>query len=149
MPLDLNEICKGLAILMRKRLQQSNVTLNLDLHAPLPLTCGDRNQIKQILINLILNATEAMEPDGGSVTLKTLTHSNKAMIAVIDDGPGIAAADIPHLFEPLFTTKTRGLGLGLAISQEIAQQHKGYIRVESQLDLGTTFELQLPIQKDC
>lgn len=150
-PLDLNEICNGVNVLMRKRLQQSNVALELQPAPTLPLTCGDRNQIKQILINLILNATEAMEPAGGRICLQTsgAPTADYACIRVTDQGPGIAAEHMQQLFEPLFTTKTRGLGLGLAISQEIARKHGGYLDVETQVQCGTTFTLYLPIREGC
>jgi C4-dicarboxylate-specific signal transduction histidine kinase len=150
-PLDLNEICNGVNVLMRKRLQQSHVTLEVNTTPELPLNCGDRNQIKQILINLILNATEAMEPGGGRICLHTgaALAEGYTYIQVSDNGPGVAAEHMPRLFEPLFTTKTRGLGLGLAISREIAEKHGGSLAVDTQLQHGTTFSLSLPIRKDC
>lgn len=150
-PLDLNEICHGVNILMRKRLQQSNVSLQLELAPSLPLTCGDRNQIKQILINLILNATEAMEDQGGNVVLVTTVNetADHTCIQVIDNGPGIKPEHMAHLFEPLFTTKTRGLGLGLAISREIAEKHGGVLTVNTQTQYGTAFTLRLPARKEC
>ncbi len=149
LPLDLNAICDGVRILMRKRLQEANVTLHLELTPNLPLTCGDSNQIKQVLLNLLLNAADALAPVGGHVTLHTLRHDQQACISVADDGPGIAPEYLGRLFEPLFTTKTRGLGLGLAISQEIVQRHEGTITVHSLQGKGTTFTIHLPVQGRC
>ncbi len=148
-PLDLNAICEGVRVLMRKRLQEANVTLRLELARFLPLTCGDSNQIKQVLLNLILNAAEAMESAGGHITLRTAHNGQQVCLNVIDDGRGIAPEHRPHLFEPLFTTKTRGLGLGLAISQEIIQQHGGEIVVQSTPGVGTTFTIFLPVRERC
>ncbi len=147
-PLDVNAICHDLAILMRKRLQRSNITLTLDLAEQLPVVIGDRNQIKQILINLMLNAAEAMDTVGGSVILKTASDEANVVITVADNGPGIPEEHLPHLFEPLFTTKVRGLGLGLSICEEIVKQHGGYIDVTTKVGVGTSFALQLPIYKE-
>ena len=146
-PLDLNAICEGVRVLMRKRLQEGRVTLDLDLTPHLPLTCGDSNQIKQVLINLLLNAAEAMPKSGGQIILRTNHTARMSSIAVIDDGTGIPPEHRARLFEPLFTTKPRGLGLGLAITQEIIQRHHGHITVES--ENGTTFTIHLPVRKNC
>lgn len=148
-PMDLNTICDGVRVLMRKRLRDEGVNLEIDLADDLPQTCGDANQIKQILINLVLNAAEAMGSTGGTVVLRTHTDRDQVLVMVEDDGPGIEPDHQIRLFEPLFTTKTRGLGLGLAISQEIAQRHGGSLRVASTLGEGTTFTLDLPIQEVC
>lgn len=145
--LNLNEICNSVAILMRKRLQYSNVELILSLDNGLPNTRGDRNQIKQILINLLLNATEAMDTEGGTITLQTSTTETHTVINVQDNGPGIPSEHLQHLFEPLFTTKTRGLGLGLSICEDIAQQHSGHIYVATEVGTGTSFALHLPIDR--
>lgn len=149
LPLDLNAICNGVRVLMRKRLQEGNVALKLELAANLPLTCGDSNQIKQVLINLILNAAEAMSSSGGTILLRSTHNQQQVCLSVIDDGPGISPQHQAHLFEPLFTTKTRGLGLGLAISQEIVQQHSGLITVHSAPGQGTTFMILLPVKENC
>ena len=148
-PLDINAICEGVRVLMRKHLQTTSVTLHLRLAEPLPLTCGDSNQIKQVLLNLLLNAAEAMGDDGGNITLQSEHNSRQVCLSVIDDGPGIAAEHKARLFEPLFTTKTRGLGLGLAISQEIIERHKGAITVQDNPESGTIFSVMLPVQESC
>ncbi len=148
-PLDLNAICEGVRVLMRKRLQEADVELKMVLAANLPLTCGDSNQIKQVLINLILNAAEALAAGTGTITLQTAHNGQEACVSVTDDGPGIAPQHQAHLFEPLFTTKTRGLGLGLAISQEIVQHHNGYIKAHSTPGQGTTFTVMLPVKEQC
>lgn len=145
--LNVNAICQDIAILMRKQLQNADVKLILQLTDDLPPVQGDRNQIKQILINLILNATEAMDGNGGHITLSTTATPDRVVMSVADNGPGIHSEHLPRLFEPLFTTKTRGLGLGLSICEDIAQQHGGYIDVSTELGVGTTFALELPIQQ--
>jgi signal transduction histidine kinase len=148
-PLDLNAISEGARVLMRKRLQEAHVSLHLDLSESLPTTCGDSNQIKQVILNLILNAAEAMPDSDGSIRLRTGANGQRVYLSVMDDGPGIAPEHQARLFEPLFTTKARGLGLGLAISQEIAQRHAGRITVESTPGQGTTFTIELPVRETC
>jgi C4-dicarboxylate-specific signal transduction histidine kinase len=148
-PLDLNAICQAVQVLMHKRLQDAHVSLHLGLSSPLPLICGDSNQIKQVLLNLLLNAVEAMPVQGGNIVLGTASANGQVAIRVVDDGPGIPEELREKLFEPLFTTKTRGLGLGLAISQEIIQRHGGEIRAESDPEAGTVFTVSLPVRKKC
>lgn len=150
LPLDANTLCQDVYLLMRKRLEQINVRLTLDLANDLPLTCGDANQMKQVVLNLTLNAAEAMPDDtGGHITLRTYAEDGQVCISVIDDGRGIGQTHLKQLFDPLFTTKTRGLGLGLSISQEIVQQHRGEIVVNSVPQQGTTFTVRLPKRRPC
>jgi signal transduction histidine kinase len=149
LPLDLNGICEGVRVLLRKKLGEAQVELRLKLAASLPRTCGDSNQIKQVLINLVLNAAEAMPPEGGWIELCTTPGERSVHIRVSDSGGGIDPQHQPHLFEPLFTTKTRGLGLGLAISREIIQRHQGRISVNSAPGQGTTFTVTLPAEDIC
>lgn len=148
-PLDLNTICEGVRVLLRKRLQENHIELHLKLDPSLPPTCGDSNQIKQVLINLILNAAEAMSPIGGSIIARTKSTGQAAHICVEDSGSGIRPDYLQHLFEPFFTTKTRGLGLGLAISREIIQQHRGEIIVQSEAGQGTQITVILPTEEHC
>lgn len=149
LPLDLNAICESVGVLMRKRLQDAHVSLHLDLSSPLPSPCGDSNQIKQVLLNLLLNALEAMPARGGNITLCTASDNGRVSIRVVDTGIGIAEELRARLFEPLFTTKTRGLGLGLAISQDIIQRHGGEITVESNPQTGAVFTVILPVRDKC
>lgn len=149
LPLDLNAICEGVRVLMRKHLQQENIVLELELAQTLPPTCGDSNQIKQVLLNLLLNAADAMAETGGRIILSTGHRQQQVCVSVEDDGPGIDPEYQDHLFEPLFTTKTRGLGLGLAISQEIVRRHDGAIEVESVPGEGTIFTVRLPVRSYC
>lgn len=149
LPLDVNAICEGVCILMRKRLQDSGMRLHLELAEHLPTPCGDSNQIKQVLLNLILNAAEAATSKDTQITLRTETQSDRVLISVTDNGPGIQPEYLGRLFEPLFTTKTRGLGLGLAISREIIERHGGDITVESIPGQYTRFQIWLPAKETC
>jgi signal transduction histidine kinase len=148
-PLDLNVICQSAKTLIQKRLEQNHAHLSLHLDPQLPLTCGDSNQVKQVLLNLLLNAAEALPPDGGHIQVSTTSDPCWVLLQVQDNGAGIALDHQQHLFEPLFTTKIKGLGLGLAISREIIERHHGTIQVESHLAQGSTFSIRLPIRRAC
>lgn len=148
-PIDLNPICESVRVLMHKRLAELGAVLILELSPDLPNVCGDRNQIKQVLLNLLLNAAEVMPMQDGKIILKTYSIDGCVYLSVNDNGLGIAAEHQAHIFEPLFTTKTRGLGLGLAISREIIEQHQGRIQMDSQPGHGSTFTIILPIRSEC
>jgi signal transduction histidine kinase len=108
---------------------------------------GIPDQIKQVFINLSMNAIEAMQPMGGKLMIDFIPGKNEQEIGVRfhDTGPGIPAEDIPKVFEPFFTTKGKGLGLGLVICYNIIEKHSGRIVVESQAGQGATFTVWLPL----
>lgn len=95
-------------------------------------------------MNVVLNAMEAM-PRGGVLKVSTVVDDDRVGIKVVDDGVGIAAEDLTHLFEPFFTKKTRGTGLGLANVKRILEEHSGRIEIESVLGEGTTVLMWLPV----
>ncbi len=105
---------------------------------------GDREQMERVMLNLILNAVQAM-PDGGRLTLTAERQNDVAVISVEDTGAGIAPEDLPKVFDPLFTRKTKGIGLGLAISQRYVDLNRGQLEVESLPGQGATFRLSLPL----
>ena len=112
---------------------------------------GDPVQLEQVLLNLLINARQAMLGKGGSLTIKATSDNGKVKIQVIDTGPGIPPKLMPKIFTPFFTTKdvahkgeTKGTGLGLAICKEIIEHHGGRIEVHSEVGKGTTFTIQLP-----
>lgn len=105
----------------------------------------DPSQIKQVLLNIILNAMDAM-PKGGKITIKTIAHSNGHLeIAIADTGSGISKEHLKHIFDPFFTTKDSGSGLGLSIVHQIIQNHGGKIEAESEIGNGSVFRIKLPI----
>ena len=116
----------------------------------LPLIYCDSQQIKQVFINIVMNAIEAMQPDGGSVTVQTLLSKDGSQAGVRfgDTGPGISPEILQNLFEPFFTTKTSGLGLGLSICYELVQKHNGKITVESKPNEGSVFTVWLPLAEN-
>jgi len=102
----------------------------------------DYNQIKQVIINLLINAQDAVE-DNGEIKVKTWQEGNNIYLAVIDNGSGILPEISHNIFNPFFTTKTRGTGLGLAVSKRIAKEHGGDLTVMSTPGEGSTFTLEL------
>ncbi len=125
----------------------------LRVHIPTDLCVkGDDVQLEQVLLNLMINARQAMIGKGGSLTIKaSVVEQNEVKIQVSDTGPGIPENLMSKIFQPFFTTKgttrkdeSRGTGLGLAICKDIIEHHKGRIVVESQVGQGTTFNIYLP-----
>jgi len=116
-----------------------------DLAEDLPLVNADRNQLEQVLVNLSLNACEAM-PNGGTLMLATSSAHGKVVVEVTDTGCGISKEHLDRIFEPFFTTKPvgKGTGLGLSVSYGIVRQHGGALEVESQEGKGSTFKIILP-----
>jgi signal transduction histidine kinase len=105
---------------------------------------GDSGRIQQILVNLILNAFQIMVSEG-VIILSLHRDKDFVLVRVADNGPGISDANMKRMFEPFFTTKNHGSGLGLALSQRIAQEHGGQIKIERLAPRGTAFILQLPL----
>ena len=127
-----------------------DVTLKTELAESLPDVFVDPLQIKQVITNLVTNAYQAM-PEGGQVMIKECEmpdgESNEKMIAICvqDTGKGISPENINKIFEPLYTTKTGGIGLGLTICKKLIEANDGKIEVESQIGGGTIFRLMLPV----
>ena len=127
-----------------KQLQQTGVTVICDLSDNLAPVQAVGDQVKQVFLNLILNAVEAM-PDGGELMIRgTQSEDNNIIITFTDTGPGIAENDMSQLFEPFFSTKHTGTGLGLAVSQEIIVNHGGTLEASNHPEHGAVFTLTLP-----
>ena len=150
--LDLNEIVGAVAWLMRSDTIMRNVSMSLDLASDLPNARGDRVQLQQVVLNLVLNGLEAMrEPHAGARTLVIRTARDAAgavQVTVQDSGPGIAPKDLGHIFEPLYTTKREGLGMGLAIVHTIIRAHGGTVGAENNRDGGASFRFTLPVASE-
>lgn len=139
-----------LAVLARDP-KKDGIALRVQVQPDLAIV-GDIVQLEQVLLNLLINARQAMLGRGGSITIKAQQlDTGEVRIQVIDTGPGIPEKLLPKIFQPFFTTKAaarkgepKGTGLGLAICKEIVEHHKGRIEVASQLGKGTTFSICLP-----
>ena len=147
-PHSLNEIVKMALQLVSHHLQLNNIEVRKELQPNLPMVNVDENQIKQMLLALIVNAVEAMD-ENGVLTISTIykVSEKKVYLSVKDNGKGIPEEVMPHIFEPFFTTKNavKGFGLGLSVVYGIVQNHRGEIKVDSTLNEGTTFTIKLPI----
>ena len=143
---DVNDIINLSIDVLKNQVTFQNIKIKKKLDEDLPQIQIDPDKIKQVFLNLILNAAEAM-PDGGSLVILSKLSENKKNIEIefTDTGLGIAKENINKLFDPFFTTKTGGTGLGLAVSYGIIEQHKGRIEVKSQEGRGSTFIIKLPI----
>jgi two-component system, NtrC family, sensor kinase len=117
------------------------------LQADLPSIVAVPDQLTQVCLNLIINAVEAM-PTGGTLTIVSTQRAEWLAIEIQDTGAGLTPAEATRIFEPFYTTKADGTGLGLAVSYGIIQQHGGHIEVNSASGQGTTFTVLLPLQRD-
>jgi len=122
---------------------RKKITVRTEVPAGLPPVVADTGRIQQVLLNLFLNARDAM-PDGGELSVAVRESHGRIELAVQDTGAGIRPEDLPRIFEPFFTTKERGTGLGLAVARRIAEEHGGSLSVESRGGAGTVFRLALP-----
>ena len=148
-PADINAIMETALGILDNEFRLRHVDLERQLAEDMTKTLLDENQIEQVFINLLLNALHAVE-ENGSVTVKSAVNSKQKTIQVeiTDNGCGIAADDIEKIFEPFYSTKAKGTGLGLAVSYGIVQNHQGDIRVYSVLEQGTRFTLEFPIRAE-
>jgi two-component system NtrC family sensor kinase len=144
---DLNGLLDQIADFAANHMDLHNVSVVRDFAPDLPRIRVDPDQIRQVAINLILNAGAAME-SGGTITVGTAVRDGCVEIAVRDEGVGIAPDNLEKVFEPFFTTKARGTGLGLAITKRIVEQHLGRIVVESEVGRGTTVTVILPSERE-
>jgi PAS domain S-box-containing protein len=144
-PVALNEVVEQAAGLVQTQLNKSRITLDPALAPDLPLVHADEAQIQQVIINLLFNAQRAIGEGGGRIRLATRRGDPESVeIVVSDDGPGIAATDLAHLFTPFFS-RTGGTGLGLALAAQTVKAHGGSIEVANNRGRGATFTVRLPI----
>lgn len=144
LPTLLNEVVQSVVFLVSQQASQQKVLIRTDLTNDLPFILLDSEQIKQVLINLVLNGIDAM-PDGGELSIQTRIVEKYLEVSVTDTGPGLTDELKPKIFNPFLTTKDTGTGLGLAISHRLVTQNGGKIEVESTSGEGTTFRVQFPM----
>ncbi len=149
-PEDANELVEGIVRILETEAKEKDVTLHLRLAPGLPKIFIDKEQIKQVFMNVIINAIQAIE-GGGEVDVSTRMFSKDSserflQIEVRDSGIGIEEGDLGNIFNPFFTTKKDGNGLGLSISHQIIQEHSGYMVADSKPGEGTAFYINLPAQ---
>ncbi len=145
-PGSLNDAVRETLELLRPELENRGLQLKEKLARHLPLAPLDAGQMKQVLVNLVKNAMQAMTR-GGVLTLQTGSTGDWVWVDVSDTGGGIAEDKINHIFKPFYTTKKKGTGLGLMIVQRIVRQHGGHIELESRVGQGTKFRIRLPLHE--
>jgi two-component system sensor kinase FixL len=148
-PLDLNEIVDEVARLVTTDTAARNMAMQIAVAPGLPQVRGDRVQLQQVLLNLVLNGLDAMQvcaTGDRALVIRTFRHSDALVgVAVQDSGSGIAAEHADHIFEPLYTTKSEGTGMGLAIARTIVGAHGGRLTARNNADGGATFQFTLPV----
>jgi len=145
--LDMNEIVDDTVLFMEHHLTRfKNVQLAVEKEASLPKVYVDRIHVQQTMVNIIMNAAQAM-PEGGRILIKTGMNDQYVFIAITDTGIGIRDEDLEKIFEPFFTTKEKeqGTGLGLSLCKRLIEANAGKIEVKSTVGEGTTFTIMIPI----
>ena len=146
-PVDVNKVVEEILKIMEFQTAAKYVKLKRALAPDLRLIYANSANVRQVFLNIILNAIQAM-PNGGELVVTSgdcrSDETNGVEVVITDTGVGIPKADLENIFQPFFTTKKDGTGLGLAISYGIVQEHNGSIFVESDVGRGTTFRVVLP-----
>jgi two-component system, sporulation sensor kinase E len=145
-PTTVNDVIADTLTLLEREISDRDILVEQELAPGLPRILLDRAQLKQAFYNIIKNALQAMR-SGGILRIRTEANQTHVVVSFIDSGHGIAPEEIGQLFEPYFTTKENGTGLGLMIVQRIVREHGGTIEIESDKDRGTTFRVKLPIHE--
>jgi C4-dicarboxylate-specific signal transduction histidine kinase len=149
--LEISEIVEDAALLVARELANDDVVLTVETEQGLRPIRGDRIELQQVLVNLLINAGQAMsgQPGSRSIALRAGTVDGERLaITVQDSGPGIRPDDLPRLFDPFFTTKRGGMGMGLAICRTTVEAHGGQLAAESTPGAGATFRLTLPYSQE-
>ena len=150
--LDVNEIVSEVAWLVRSDVVIRHVSMSLELDTDLPRVRGDRVQLQQIVLNLVLNSLDAVrerDADDRTLVIRTTKNGGPAVVVAVEDsGIGIDEKDTERIFEPLYTTKQDGLGMGLAIARTIINAHGGQLEAASNIHGGATFQFTLPVDTE-
>lgn len=143
---DANEVVGQALSLVASELTKAGVTVKTELAPGTAYVRGDRVQLQQVLLNLVVNALEAMSGTNAprELLIKTLNVGDRVAVQVEDTGPGLDATQAKHVFEPFYTTKSKGLGMGLSISRSIIESHGGHLSTRPRPSRGTIFEFTLP-----
>jgi PAS domain S-box-containing protein len=144
---DVNELVKEMVTVLHNEAMRHSVTIRTDLPEGLPAVMADRVQLQQVFMNLILNGIEAMNDNGGELSIKSrLSEDGQLLISVTDNGMGLPAERADEIFNAFFTTKSQGTGLGLAITRSILESHGGRVWATPNSGRGATFHFTLPIR---
>jgi PAS domain S-box-containing protein len=141
---DLNRVLDDIALFTNRFAKMADVVITVEPMDGLPQVMGDPDQLKQVFLNLVTNAVQAMGERGGNIHIRAMHDQDYVTVTVSDTGPGIDKADLAKVFDPFFTKRSGGTGLGLTIVHRIIDQHDGHIGLESS-ERGTTFTVSLPV----
>jgi signal transduction histidine kinase len=147
-PTILNDILNDVIQIFRSEAIFRNVHIETELDGSLPPVFGDKAQLQQVVLNIVMNGAEAMSPnplEQRKLILRTQRKDHSIWVTARDFGPGIDKQNLERVFQPFFTTKGTGLGMGLAICSSIIKDHRGRIWAENNPDGGTTLFIELPI----
>jgi C4-dicarboxylate-specific signal transduction histidine kinase len=146
-PVDLNELIRGMIVILRNEVTQHSIAVRAELAADLPLVTADRVQLQQVLMNLMINGIDAMKDVDGQrqlTLISTLSDDGLVMVSVRDTGLGLPADHADQIFTAFFTTKSYGTGMGLSISRSIIESHGGRLWAGTNSDCGANFQFTLP-----
>jgi len=143
---NLNTTVEHAVMLARQQVLSKPIQIEFHPTLEMPEVEHDSDQLHQVLLNLLLNAVQAIE-DSGVVVVEVHSETESAVISVTDNGRGIPPEHIAHIFRPFYTTKGNGTGLGLSLTRRIVEQHRGRIEVTSELGNGTRFQVYLPLRE--
>jgi signal transduction histidine kinase len=150
-PIDVNEVIREMIVLLRGEAAQNKILLRTELALDLPTVLGDRVQLQQVLMNLMINGIDAMKEVNGAreLALKSQTaEGDQLLVSVSDSGVGLPAQHLDHIFNAFFTTKSYGTGMGLRISRSIVEAHGGRLWATGNSPRGASFHFALPTQID-
>jgi two-component system, NtrC family, sensor histidine kinase HydH len=145
-PCDLGKVVEEMVDFFEPTARAAGIDIKTFVPADLPLVRLDRDMFKQAILNLMLNAEQAL-PGGGAITVQASALPDQVCLSLIDTGPGMAPDVLAKVFEPFFSTKSAGSGLGLPTTRKIVEAHRGSIDVQSEVGKGTKFTIRLPVHQ--
>ena len=148
MVVGVGDVLADVVLFTRRFANQSNVHIKEEYREDLPRVMADPDQLKQVFVNLISNAVQAMEDTGGVISVGAESDDGFVSVSVTDNGPGIAPGDLSKVFDPFYSTRDEGTGLGLTMVHRIVDEHNGHIEVTSEPGVGTRFTVSLPVAHD-
>jgi signal transduction histidine kinase len=142
---NINNVLEEVISLTRPKMEQSAIRLDRKFSSAQPVIKGNSDALKQVFINIVLNALQAMEDEGGRLSIETTTHNGTLSAIFKDTGIGIPEKNLKNIFDPFFTTKDDGTGMGLALTYAIVNEHSGKINIKSTPKIGTKITVELPL----
>jgi signal transduction histidine kinase len=145
--IDINDAIQEVVSLLSNESSRHRIVMSTELGARLPLVYGDRVQLQQVMVNLIMNAVDAtreISEGAGEINIRSAEEAECVVVTVEDSGTGLTPDQLDRIFEPFFTTKAQGIGMGLSISRSIVESHSGKLSASNRRPRGARFELKLP-----